>query len=50
MRGSNVKSILEKILKKLENASGGGHEDAVGARIRTEDLERFKELLEQQIA
>jgi len=49
MRGKNVRKFLEKILKSLENAVGGGHEDAVGARIRTEDLEKFKELLEAEI-
>ncbi len=49
MRGKNVRLILEKILKKLENATGGGHKNAVGARIRTEDLEKFKEGLEQEI-
>lgn len=49
MRGSNVKGILEKILKKVEDATGGGHRNAVGARIRTEDLEKFKDLLESEI-
>jgi nanoRNase/pAp phosphatase (c-di-AMP/oligoRNAs hydrolase) len=36
-------------LKKFEGATGGGHEDAVGARIKTEDLSRFKEELEKEI-
>lgn len=49
MRGNNVKGILEKVLKKLENATGGGHRDAVGARIRTEDLEKFKSCFEEEI-
>jgi single-stranded DNA-specific DHH superfamily exonuclease len=49
MRGKNVKTALEKVLKTLENATGGGHKDAVGARIRTEDLERFKNSFEQNI-
>ena len=44
LRGKNVKGILEKVLKNLQDATGGGHEDAVGARIRTEDLDKFKEL------
>ncbi|MBS3099136.1 hypothetical protein J4462_02905 [Candidatus Pacearchaeota archaeon] len=43
LRGKNVKKILEEILKEI-NGSGGGHEDAVGARIKTEDLGRFKDL------
>ncbi len=45
LRGKSVKKILERIIAKLENASGGGHEDAVGARIKTEDLDKFKEFL-----
>jgi single-stranded DNA-specific DHH superfamily exonuclease len=49
MRGENVKSILEKVLKNIENATGGGHKDAVGARIQTGDLERFRELFEKEI-
>ncbi len=49
LRGKSVKTILEKILEKFENASGGGHEDAVGARIKTEDLERFKELFLMEV-
>lgn len=50
LRGEKIKAILEKILKKLPDATGGGHENAVGARIRTEDLEKFKELLEEGIS
>jgi len=49
MRGKNVRAVLEKILKKIENATGGGHENAVGSRIRTEDLDKFQELLEKFI-
>jgi len=49
MRGKNVKAILDKILKQLEHASGGGHEDAVGARIKLEDLGKFRELMEKEI-
>ncbi len=43
LRGKGVKKILEKILNKFENATGGGHEDAVGARIQSSDFEKFKE-------
>ncbi len=49
MRGKKVKSILEKVLKKIDNATGGGHDDAVGARIRTEDLEKFQKYFEEEI-
>jgi len=50
LRGKNVKKILSNILPKLEHATGGGHEDAVGARIMTGDLERFKEMLLDEIS
>lgn len=48
MRGKGVKGILNRILPKLEGASGGGHEDAVGARIRASELEKFKTLFEEE--
>jgi single-stranded DNA-specific DHH superfamily exonuclease len=49
MRGRDVRAVLERILGRFEGATGGGHEDAVGARIRTEDLDRFKDLLEKEV-
>lgn len=49
LRGKGVKNILEKLIKGFESASGGGHEDAVGARIRTEDLAKFREALEKEV-
>ncbi len=48
MRGKNVKKIIENILKEIEG-SGGGHEDAVGARINVNDIGKFKQLLEKEI-
>jgi len=51
MRGEKVRDILEKVLEsgEFENASGGGHENAVGARIKAEDLEKFKEKIREQV-
>ncbi len=49
LRGKNVKKILDKVLKEVDG-NGGGHEDAVGARIKTEDLNKFKEILEKEIS
>ncbi|MCX8159224.1 MAG: hypothetical protein N3D20_02965 [Candidatus Pacearchaeota archaeon] len=49
MRGDDVRTILDKILKNFENATGGGHRDAVGAKIKTSDLERFKELFFEEV-
>lgn len=48
MRGKNVREILKKVLLEVEG-SGGGHENAVGARVNTADLEKFKEVLEREI-
>lgn len=49
LRGDNVKEILSKIIVKFEDASGGGHENAVGARIKIDDLGRFREELEKEV-
>jgi oligoribonuclease NrnB/cAMP/cGMP phosphodiesterase (DHH superfamily) len=49
MRGKHINEILQKALKVCEGASGGGHEDAVGARIRSEHLVKFKNALEKEI-
>lgn len=47
LRGKNVRGILERVLKSVEG-SGGGHEDAVGARIKGSDLGKFKEIFEKE--
>jgi oligoribonuclease NrnB/cAMP/cGMP phosphodiesterase (DHH superfamily) len=44
-RGKNIRGKVLKAIKDLKDATGGGHEDAVGAKVRTEDLEEFKERL-----
>jgi single-stranded DNA-specific DHH superfamily exonuclease len=50
LRGENVRGILEKVLALgFEGATGGGHRDAVGSRIQTADLERFKKEIEERI-
>lgn len=49
LRGKKVKEILKKILENFEGAFGGGHENAVGARIKAEDIEKFKELFKKEI-
>ena len=42
VRGENVRGVLLKILEGFEDSTGGGHENAVGAKIRSVDLERFR--------
>lgn len=49
IRGKNVSAMLNKIIGDFEGASGGGHADAVGARVRTSDLELFKKKFESLI-
>ncbi len=49
LRGNNVKKILSEILPLLDGATGGGHRDAVGARINTTDLDKFRRELENRI-
>ncbi len=48
-RGKGIRDILLKSIENLEDSSGGGHEDAVGARVKTEDLEKFRENLKSQL-
>lgn len=49
LRGKGIKKILERVLKEVPG-SGGGHEDAVGARISTGDLQKFREILMREIS
>lgn len=49
LRGKNVKKILSEIIPLLDGATGGGHTDAVGARINTNDLDKFRRELENRI-
>jgi single-stranded DNA-specific DHH superfamily exonuclease len=46
MRNGNVRDLLLKAIEGLEDASGGGHEMAVGGQVRIEDLEKFRKNLE----
>jgi len=49
MRGDNVKGLIDGLLGGFENATGGGHTNAVGLRIQSKDLERFKKEVEEKI-
>jgi single-stranded DNA-specific DHH superfamily exonuclease len=47
IRGKKIRDLVLKSIENLENATGGGHEDAVGAQVRIEDLEVFRRNLEK---
>jgi single-stranded DNA-specific DHH superfamily exonuclease len=49
VRGNKIKSLLLDSIKDIEGATGGGHEDAVGARIPLEGLEKFKENMRKNL-
>ncbi len=42
IRGEKAREIIEKIIPEFENATGGGHEKAVGAQIMIDDVGRFE--------
>ncbi len=42
LRGKNIKKKFLKVLENIEGAKGGGHNNAVGAQIKLDDLEKFK--------
>jgi len=49
VRGKNIREKVLKALENLEGATGGGHEDAVGAQVRIEDVEKFRERMEKLV-
>lgn len=48
-RGKNVKPIILNSIKDLENATGGGHNEAVGAKVIVDDLSVFRKRLEDEL-
>ncbi|MBS3130852.1 hypothetical protein J4212_00310 [Candidatus Woesearchaeota archaeon] len=44
-----VNDLLERSLKTLDSANGGGHRNSAGGRIRKEDLYKFKESVLRQL-
>lgn len=47
MRGKGCRKILLKAIEGIEDARGGGHEDAVGGQMKVEDVEKFRENIEE---
>lgn len=48
-RGEKIKEYILESIKNLEGSRGGGHENAVGAQIRVDDIKKFKENLKNRI-
>jgi single-stranded DNA-specific DHH superfamily exonuclease len=47
LRGDNVRKAVLEVISELENATGGGHRNAVGATVRIGDLEKFRKGIEK---
>lgn len=45
-RGKDIKEITLKVLENFEDSNGGGHDNAIGARIKKEDIPEFKKSFE----
>jgi single-stranded DNA-specific DHH superfamily exonuclease len=50
LRGKNVQVLFEKILPAFPSASGGGHADAIGARLLARDVPQFINRLKEERA
>ncbi len=46
VRGKKIRGFVLDAIEDLEDSTGGGHENAIGARIKKEDWEIFKERFE----
>ncbi|MEM4181545.1 MAG: DHH family phosphoesterase [Candidatus Pacearchaeota archaeon] len=45
LRGENAKKFVEKVIKKIENSIGGGHEKACGLRFPISSYDTFKKIV-----
>ena len=43
IRGKNIKNKILELLNKIETATGGGHDNAIGAKMSLKDLDKFVE-------
>lgn len=48
-RGENIRKIILKAIKPLKDSTGGGHEKAVGAQIKLEEVDLFEKNLRELI-
>ena len=48
-RGKDVRKIILKAIEGFEDSTGGGHEEAVGAKIKVRNLEEFRGRIEKLV-
>jgi len=48
-RGKNARDIVLKAIEGFQDSTGGGHEEAVGAKIKVDDLEEFRRRIEKAV-
>ena len=46
----DIRKITLKAISQIDNATGGGHKNATGAKIFSKDLEKFIEIFEEELA
>lgn len=49
IRGKGIRSTVVELLKDFEGSRGGGHEDAVGCQLNSEDLNVFVEKIRKRL-
>lgn len=47
LRGKNVRELTLNAIKDISEATGGGHQDATGAKMYVSNLPKFKEKIEE---
>lgn len=50
IRGKSVRELTRKAISGFNNATGGGHEDATGAKIDVSDLNEFRTRIERLVS
>lgn len=48
IRGNDIRDKSQKVILGLDNATCGGHDEAVGAKIMLKDLEEFKKRIKEE--
>lgn len=49
LRGKNIRGMLDRAIEGFGDASGGGHNDAVGGKLNLNDLDEFKKRIEEEV-